>query len=182
MTEYVVQYLPSPALLEAGMRSINAPDGQKEPSRKNSIGKAVLWAALLVAVFLLFNLRIIVFSSDFIDPTVLAFTVLGFGAGFLVINEIYKRQTLAIVKLAHDAAARHGVFRLYFCPEHIETSFALSQSTMSWLCFDRIVALPDATVLQIGGGVNVVPDAALPEGVTPAQFPTDLQKWMEAAR
>ncbi|WP_298858152.1 hypothetical protein [uncultured Sulfitobacter sp.] len=182
MTEYVVQYLPSPALLEAGMRSINAPDGQKEPGRKNSIGKAVLWAALLVTVFLLFNLRIIVFSSDFIDPTILGFTALGFCAGFLVINGIYKRQTRAIVKLALDAAERHGSFRLVFRPEQIEISSALSHSTMNWLGVDRIVGLSDATVLQSGGGVNVVPDTALPEGVTPAQFRTDLQKWMEAAR
>ncbi|WP_299412708.1 hypothetical protein [uncultured Sulfitobacter sp.] len=185
MTQYEVRFQLPPAMLEAAMRSFGAPDTQEKPKRKNPVFGLLLWVALFIATFLLFNLEIIVISSDLFDLfdlTVVLFTVLGFCAGFLVVDRIYKGQMRTIVKTAQDAAARQGPVHMVLRPEQVTVSSRLSETTMDWRSVDRIVRLPDATVLQLGGGVTAVPDSALPEGVTPEQFHNDVTKWLEAAQ
>jgi hypothetical protein len=112
--------------------------------------------------------------------------LLGAAAGtvmtFLLWAAVHWYSTRGLMALAHGALARHGPVEVVLCADYIDISSQLSKGRMDWLCVDGVDRIADATVLRVGGVVYAMPDTALPAGVTPDTFYTDLTAWKEAPR
>ena len=175
MNEYVLKYQPSAEMLNRAMVVWAKPErSRREKSVRIAFG-VVCYVALIAGALVLLR-------YDLVTNQMLAGVGLGMfaGVGFLV--AMHQRSMKKIKKFTHDAMSRHGVTDAVFRAEGVEMTSQISTSQMDWLCFDEIMPLTDATVLRTGAALYAVPDVALPSGVTPEQFRSDLQNWQEAAR
>lgn len=133
----------------------------------------VLGAALFVAV-LLGAARVLGPGAEI---AVLAGAGLGFGAAFLVVlfaNRRMRKAVLGFEDRRGDVAAR-------FAPAGLEFRSAFDSQEIAWPAIDAVLPIEGGTALLSGGLVHAVPDAALPEGLTPEAFRDRLNAWLGAA-
>ncbi|MFY0636249.1 MAG: hypothetical protein JXQ91_20755 [Vannielia sp.] len=79
---------------------------------------------------------------------------------------------------AHQA--RLGIWRMGFgrAGYHIRTE--VSEVRAGWDIVSEVMSLPGGTGLLVGTAILTVPDAALPEGLTPEAFRARLEAWRAA--
>ena len=79
---------------------------------------------------------------------------------------------------AHQA--RLGPWQMAFGPEGYRVRTDASEAAAGWALVTAVVALPGGTGMVVGPSTIVVPDAALPEGLTPEAFRARLEAWRTA--
>ena len=67
-----------------------------------------------------------------------------------------------------------------FGPDGVTLQDAVSTRQMTWAAIDAIKARPGLTVLRSGISMTVVPDAALPDGMSGKTFRARLNGWKNA--
>jgi len=125
---------------------------------------------------------VMLLQADVVTVPILLSWVVGFYAAVLLWFVSSKRSIGKLMRFAEKALLRQGTTKALFTSDEVTFRNDVSNGAMDWCCFDAVMALPDATVLRAGALVYPVPDAALPDDVTPQRFRDDLSRWMEAAR
>lgn len=100
----------------------------------------------------------------------------GIGASFLLMRLGQKK----VWKLALTHLDRTGEVTAVITSESIRMSDTTVMTEISWAGFDAINTVKEATVLRVGSMQYPIPDAALPEGLTPDAFRAQLQEWKDA--
>ena len=175
MTEYVLRFEPAPEMMSRAMVAWAKPQRSRNAKIKGIVLGVILYLFLVFCVVLLLH-------HDIITRGALFGVVVGLFGGIALWAIIHQKHAKKITGFTHDAIARHGMTDASFSSESVKLTSQISETRMGWLCFDEVMALTDATVLRAGGVVYAIPDAALPEAVTPKQFRADLKSWMEAAQ
>lgn len=175
MTEYVMQYEPSPELLNRAMMAWAKPQRSRGEKIRRLVLGVLLYLILVFGVFLLLH-------YDLVTRSMLLGGLVGLFLGIVIWAATYHKSMKKITKASHGAMARHGVTQARFSAEDIRLTSQISETRVDWLCFYEVMDLGDATVLRTGGVIYAVPDSALPADITPLQFRKDLQSWLEAAR
>lgn len=175
MSEYSLKYQPTPEMLNRAMVAWTKPQRSRREKWKGFAFGAIAYVVLCAAVVALLQL-------DLVTNQVL----FGLGLGMIVMIALWamiaRKHMNKLRGFSHAAMARHGETDAVFRADRVEITSQISSAQFGWLCFDEVSALSDATVLRSGAVIYAVPDAALPDDVTPSQFRADLQSWMEDAR
>ncbi len=175
MKRHALSYEITPDLLHRAMMSWDAPPRSKAQKRRNYILLTLFYVVLFSGVLALLH-------YDILRGGILFAAVAGFAGGLVLWAVIHRISNRTLLALSSDAIARQGMLRAEFDAEQVVFTTDISGGRMGWRCFDGVTALKDATVLKAGGMVYAIPDAALPTGLTPANFRVDLTRWMEEAR
>ena len=135
--------------------------------------RAIFWAVVWLAIGL-FAGAIALFG---ISPTyVLAGLI---GAGLLIGVFAYLQRTR--MSRFWDVIGGHwdraGVTEATFSAEGVSLVDTVSRRTLAWDAIDALATVRGGTVLRSGISMTVVPDAALPQGMTPAAFREQLSRW-----
>lgn len=146
-------------------RSVVPPD----PFVKRAIFWAVVWFAIGILTLILSVLEI--------DPSYVFAGLIG--AAFLIGVFGYLQRTRMsrfwdIVGTHWDKA---GETTATFSAEGLTLTDAVSRRDLSWPAIDAIKGLRGVTVLRSGISMIAVPDTALPEGMSPAEFRAQLNDW-----
>ena len=175
MTEYFLRYQPEPEMLNRAMMAWAKPHRSRGEKAKRAALGIVLYLVLVLCVVLLLQ-------NDVVTRSSLLWGGVGIFFGIALWAVVHQQNVKKLTRFTHEAIARHGVINAELSVEDIKLTSKISTTRMNWLCFDEILPLVDATVLRMGAMVYAIPDAALPAGVTPMQFRSDLQRWLEASR
>lgn len=81
--------------------------------------------------------------------------------------------------LRYNALA--GQQKVRFSPKGVEIARKHTQSQVEWPVITGIHAIPGATLVDIETNRLILPDDALPGGMTPAAFADQLRQWQGAA-
>ena len=173
MTEYKLTYQLTPDMLQRAMMSWANPLRSRAQKLRRGVFGFIIFCVLVTLLVVLLRYEIVT------NGNLVGLLVGFYGAiGLWFVTHRYSSRKL--FGFSNDALARHGPVEAVFNADHVTMTSKISTGQMGWLCFDDITALADATVLRAGGMVYAVPDAALPDGVTPAAFRADLTRWKEA--
>ncbi|MCG6884403.1 MAG: hypothetical protein LJE62_11685 [Silicimonas sp.] len=142
------------------------------PFVQRAIFWAVIWAAIGVLTMVLYALGI--------APGYVAAGLIG--AGFLIGVFGYLQRTRMgrfwdVIGAHWDRA---GETEAVFGPEGVTLSDDVSRKEMSWAAIDAVKGARGVTVIRSGISMIAVPDAALPEGLTPGAFRDRLRAWRAA--
>jgi len=142
------------------------------PFVQRAIVWAVIWGAIgiLAGAMTLFGLT----------PT---YVVAGLvGAGVLVVGFVYLQRTR--MGQFWNVLGRHwekaGETEAVFGPQGVTLTDAVSRREMTWAAVDAVASVRGATVLRSGISMIAVPDAALPEDLSPRDFRARLTGWRQA--
>lgn len=175
MTEYALTYEIAPEMLKRAMLSWARP----MRSRTQKLRLAALGAVVFVA---LVAVLVVLLRYGIVNNSGLIGGLFGFYAGIGVWLLVHRYSTGKLVGFSNEALARQGPVDAVFNAQAVTMTSRISMGRMEWQCFDDVIAMPDATVLRAGAVVYAVPDHALPAGITPANFRSDLTRWLEAAK
>ena len=140
------------------------------------IQRAIFWAVVWLAIGALAG-GITVFG---LSPThVLAGLI---GAGLLIGVFSYLQRTR--MSRFWDVIGTHwdkaGETTIIFGPEGLRMSNDVATTELSWRAVDAIAAAKGGTVIRSGISMTVIPDTALPDGMTPRAFRAELGRWRSA--
>jgi len=175
MTAYALEYTITPDLQRRAMVSWAKQTRTRGQKTRALVLGALAYVALVAALVALMQ-------YDLLEAANLVAAAIGFLVAIAFWWVMHRIHTAKIAGFADDALARYGPVIAEFRASEVKIATKIATSMMTWVCFDAVIALPDATVLRAGALVYAIPDAALPEGTTPQAFRADLTKWMEAAR
>lgn len=108
--------------------------------------------------------------------------LIGFYVGLVLWYFVHRSGVKKLAKMSAAQIDRQGPTRAVFTSDKITFETAIASSTATWVAYDQVTALPDATVLRSGGVVYPIPHDALPADVDSAGFHADLARWQEAAQ
>jgi len=101
----------------------------------------------------------------------------GFGVGVIILQRVRMARF-------YDALAAHWTRTGDMAASFDETGLSLTQTgaamRFDWAAVDAVVRARGGTVLRIGMTMIAIPDAALPEGLTPDGFRQRLNLWRDA--
>lgn len=106
----------------------------------------------------------------------------GFYAGLAFWFVVQRVQAKKIGGFAADLLERQGITRAALSDAGAEFTTDVGRSHTDWPAVDQVITMSDATGLRIGALIHPLPDAALPDGITPDTFRARLMGWIEAAR
>lgn len=102
-----------------------------------------------------------------------------FGAALMVSGFAYLQRTR--MGRFWDVIGTHweraGETEAVFGPDGVTLSDAVSRRELGWAAVDAVKGVRGATVLRSGISMIAVPDAALPQGLTPQAFRARLAEW-----
>ncbi|QDC08117.1 hypothetical protein FHY55_02165 [Oceanicola sp. D3] len=152
---------------------------RKTPSRRPGWRPFAVILAVAVAAGIAFAL-----GADWLARWIGLATIVGFFVGFYLcfgIVALKGRANWAQLRTRWEAhQARLGPWEMTFSPEGYRIVTAISEVRADWAIIADIFALKGGTALQAGPSMLLVPDAALPDGMTPKDFRTRLEAWRTA--
>ena len=107
MTEYVMQYEPSPELLNRAMMAWAKPQRSRGEKIRRLVLGVLLYLILVFGVFLLLH-------YDLVTRSMLLGGLVGLFLGIVIWAATYHKSMKKITKASHGAMARHGVRRRDF--------------------------------------------------------------------
>ena len=108
--------------------------------------------------------------------------VAGLYAGLLLWVGISRRQMARVARLSTGAMDRAGETWARFDAGAFSLANDFVEGRYAWPALDAVTEMKDATILRMGGIVSPVPDASLPDGLSPDAFRRQIRTWWEAAR
>ncbi len=137
------------------------------------VQRAIFWAVVWIAIGALAGAITIFGLSPYY---VLAGLI---GAGILVGVFAYLQRTRMsqfwnVIGSHWDQA---GETRAQFGPRGLTLTDSVSHRDLQWIAIDAITGVRGGTVLRSGISMTVVPDAALPEGLSGKAFRARLSAW-----
>lgn len=171
MSRYDLTYQLTPELQSRAMVSWAKPQRTRTQMLRRLVLGLLVYLVLVAAT-------VAVLQMEILTPALVIAAAVGFLIGMAFWAAIHQYNMKKLTGFANDALARQGQVRAVFAPSDVELTTAISTGRMQWSCFDQVLVLRDATVLRAGALVYAVPDAALPQDVTPTQFRADLTQWM----
>ena len=175
MSGHTLTYSVTPEMQNRAMVSWAKPMlTRSQKWRRNAVLMLTMMVASAVLVALL--------QYDVVTQVMLFSAVAGFYAAILFWFVSHRRGMAKLTGFATEALLRQGSVTAIFGAESVVFRSDLAESTMDWRSFDEVIMMKDATVLRAGALVYPLPDAALPENVTPQEFRDDLIRWMMGAR
>lgn len=179
----VLEYEISPNLLRAAMQAgpFQTKSFWTKPAALYSRRTKTLIPVALVPAALGLGLLL----GQFNMPLWLLYVVLGFALGNLAGFYLWQLVVVRTVNAyqAEDAklAKARGSTRLMASPEGLIFESGVAATRLDWVGVSDVVAMPEATLLRSGAMNYPIPNAALPDELTPEAFRDQLADWRSEA-
>lgn len=109
-------------------------------------------------------------------------TLVGFYLGLLVWLIFHRTQLRKLSAMSEGQLEKQGPIHATYWAEGAEVRTKHTSTRSGWACYDQVIAMDDAVALRSGAVIYPIPHDALPEGVAPATFLADLQRWQKAGQ
>lgn len=140
--------------------------------------RAVIWRNLLAC--LLFPASVFAFNRALFAPDSLIPMLFSAALGAGLVLLVWWRQHLKLVKLHARYNDTGGEQKMTLSDSGIVVSRPNIESRVAWPFVRALRSIEGATLIELPTARLIVPDAALPEGVTQAEFLANLEAWRAA--
>ncbi|MBU2981871.1 hypothetical protein KO498_08590 [Lentibacter algarum] len=133
-----------------------------------------------IAAMVLFPASIFCFNRALFAPDALVAMCFAavFGAGMVLV--VWWRQHGRLVKHHKAYNETGGTQEMTVGPDGIKASRPMIRSEIDWGFVRAVRGIDGASLIELPTARLIVPDAALPEGVTQASFVEQLESWRTA--
>jgi hypothetical protein len=130
-----------------------------------------------LAAAVLFPTSIFMFNRALFSPESLVPMLFAAALGGGLVLAVWWRQHRKLVGVHGRYNETGGAQAMKLAPEGIVAARPNIESHVGWAFVREIRRIEGATLIELPTARLIVPDAALPEGVTPEAFAADLEEW-----
>ena len=169
-----LSYQADRAFAETGMKAWNT--YLTKLMRAHPAKEAILLGVILGGFLVVLQFG---FGVDLDTGDILTFAIGALMAITLIIW-LVKRQTDQLLKRVLEEEAKRGTTHARFGPEGVNFTSDLGELHLNWPAISEIVLFDTGTLLVTSVIAYPIPDAAMPEGLTPDAFRRLLENWRAA--
>ena len=153
-------------------RAVTTPLDGPMPTRKKALGN--------FAAMVLFPLSVLAFNRALFAPESLVAMCFAAALGAGLVLAVWWRQHLKLVGVHQNYNDTGGTMSMQIGPDMIVAARPQITSQITWSFVRDLRGIDGATLIELPTARLIVPDAALPEGVTQAGFIAQLEAWRAA--